>query len=94
MPVSMNPIRSYRKQHGLSQTAFGRLVGLPQTTVSSYESGVRNPSHRTAKRIHDKTNGELPIHALLPDIFANSYVQAHDLRQPITQKEVESTEVV
>lgn len=67
----MNPIRAYREQRGLSQAAFGRLVGIPQTTIASYETGARNPSHRTAKRIHAQTHGGLPVHALRPDIFGD-----------------------
>ena len=37
-------IRALRKSLGLTQTEFGRRVGVKGNTVTGYESGLRNPS--------------------------------------------------
>ena len=83
----MNAIRSYRKQHRLSQAAFGRLVGLPQTTIASYESGARRPRPKIAKQIYAKTGGEISVYALRPDIYGNHYAPI-PAPQPATGQEV------
>lgn len=41
----------YRTQHGLTQTAFGRLVGLRQPHVARLESGEHAPSLSTLARL-------------------------------------------
>lgn len=74
----MNIIRSYRERHGLSQAQFGQLVGVRQTAVSNYEQGIRAPHFRVAKRISDKTHGEVSIHALRPDVFGPAPSPLHD----------------
>jgi len=45
------------------------MVGIPQTTIASYESGARNPRPKIAKQIHARTGGEIPVHDLRPDIY-------------------------
>lgn len=69
MLVVMNAIRAYRKHLGMSQFTFGKLVGIPQTTISSYEQGIRSPSHHVVKRIEAATNGRLTRYQLRPDVF-------------------------
>lgn len=41
----------YRTEHGLTQTAFGRLVGLRQPHVARLESGEHEPSLSTLARL-------------------------------------------
>lgn len=41
----------YRSEHGLSQTAFGRLVGMRQPHVARLESGEHEPSLATLVRL-------------------------------------------
>lgn len=41
----------YRAEHGLSQTAFGRLVGMRQPHVARLEAGEHEPSLSTLVRL-------------------------------------------
>jgi DNA-binding XRE family transcriptional regulator len=41
----------YRNEHGLTQTAFGRLVGMRQPHVARLESGEHEPSLSTLVRL-------------------------------------------
>ena len=41
----------YRTEHGLTQTAFGRLVGIRQPHVARLESGDHEPSMSTLVRL-------------------------------------------
>lgn len=41
----------YRTEHGLSQSAFGRLVGMRQPHVARLESGEHEPSLSTLVRL-------------------------------------------
>ena len=45
----------------LTQTEFGRLVGMPQSTIARIESGKQAPSVATLKRIAKATGTELVI---------------------------------
>ncbi|MEX1333901.1 MAG: helix-turn-helix transcriptional regulator [Candidatus Limnocylindrales bacterium] len=45
----------------MTQTEFGRLVGVPQSTVARLESGRQAPSVATLKRIAKATGTELVI---------------------------------
>jgi transcriptional regulator with XRE-family HTH domain len=45
----------------MTQTEFGRLLGVPQSTVARLESGKQAPSVATLKRIADATDTELVI---------------------------------
>ncbi len=45
----------------MTQTDFGRLVGMPQSTVARLESGKQAPSVATLKRIAKATGAELVI---------------------------------
>jgi len=48
--VAIRVIR-YRTEHGLTQTAFGRLVGMRQPHVARLESGEHEPSLTTLTRL-------------------------------------------
>jgi len=48
--VAIRVIR-YRAEHGLTQTAFGRLVGMRQPHVARLESGDHEPSVSTLARL-------------------------------------------
>lgn len=41
----------YRTEHGLTQTAFGRLVGMPQPHVARLEAGEHEPSLSTLVKL-------------------------------------------
>ncbi len=44
-------VLAYRTEHGLTQTAFGRLVGMRQPHVARLESGEHEPSLTTLGRL-------------------------------------------
>jgi DNA-binding XRE family transcriptional regulator len=44
-------IKNYRCEYGLSQDAFGRLVGIPRSTIEHYEKEGRIPRFPRAMRI-------------------------------------------
>ncbi len=48
--VAIRVIR-YRTEHNLTQTAFGRLVGMRQPHVARLESGEHEPSLSTLLRL-------------------------------------------
>jgi transcriptional regulator with XRE-family HTH domain len=54
-------IGGLRADLDMTQTEFGRLVGVPQSTVARLESGQQNPSVGTLKRIAAASNTELVI---------------------------------
>ena len=41
----------YRTEHELTQTAFGRLVGMPQSHVARLEAGEHEPSLATLVKL-------------------------------------------
>ena len=54
-------IGSLRAHLEMTQTEFGRLIGVPQSTIARLESGRQAPSVATLKRIAKATGSELVI---------------------------------
>ncbi|MEA2026056.1 MAG: helix-turn-helix transcriptional regulator [Chloroflexota bacterium] len=54
-------IAGLRGQRDMTQTEFGKLVGIPQSTVARLESGQQNPSVGMLKRIAEATGTELVV---------------------------------
>ena len=54
-------IGGLRADLDMTQTEFGRLVGVPQSTVARLESGKQAPSVATLQRIARATDSELVI---------------------------------
>jgi len=54
-------ISGLRAERDMTQTEFGRLIGVPQSTVARLESGTQAPSVATLKRIAKATDTELVI---------------------------------
>lgn len=54
-------IAGLRGQREMTQTEFGELVGVPQSTIARLESGRQNPSVGMLKRIAQATGTELVI---------------------------------
>ena len=54
-------IGGLRADLDMTQTEFGRLIGIPQSTVARLESGRQAPSVATLKRIAKATGTELVI---------------------------------
>lgn len=54
-------IGDLRVDRDMTQTEFGELVGVPQSTIARLESGRQNPSAGMLKRIAQATGTELVI---------------------------------
>ena len=54
-------IAALRADLEMTQTEFGQLVGVPQSTVARLESGQQNPSVGMLKRIAKATGTEVVI---------------------------------
>ena len=54
-------IGGLRADLDLTQTEFGHLIGVPQSTIARLESGKQAPSVATLKRIAKATDTELVI---------------------------------
>lgn len=57
-------IASYREQHGLSQAAFGELVGASRWTINRIENGERTPSSALVRRVIEATHGKITANDL------------------------------
>jgi transcriptional regulator with XRE-family HTH domain len=51
----------YRAAHGLTQTALGRQLGMPQAQVSRIEAGDHTPSLETLQRLCDALALEIDL---------------------------------
>ena len=47
----MTAIYKYRKESGLTQRELGEIVGVAQSTMAQYETGVRKPDIITLKKL-------------------------------------------
>jgi len=54
-------VGTVRADLDMTQTEFGRLVGVPQSTVARLESGQQNPSVGMLQRIAKATGTELVV---------------------------------
>lgn len=58
---------SARTRLGLTQTAFARLLGIAQPTLSAYESGRRQPTLPTLLRLLGRAGFELRFEVVEQD---------------------------
>jgi hypothetical protein len=54
-------LRDARRQAGLTQAQLATRAGVPQSVVSAYENGRRQPSLATLRRLVDATGGTLAV---------------------------------
>jgi len=54
-------VGTVRADLDMTQTEFGRLIGVPQSTIARLESGQQNPSVGMLRRIAKATDMELAI---------------------------------
>lgn len=47
----MKQMKTYREKKGMSQTELAKAVGISQSEISSYESGVKSPRVNVALAI-------------------------------------------
>jgi DNA-binding XRE family transcriptional regulator len=65
--VAMRVI-GYRIEHGLSQTALARLLGMHQPAIARLEAGDHEPSLATLSRLARALGVEFHIN-ITPDVF-------------------------
>lgn len=70
---SGNVIKELRKQMGLTQQEFGKLIGVSNSAVANYEKGYRAPLQNTLFRIADVCN--VSINTLFPDVKSTSLIE-------------------
>ena len=51
----------YRNEHGLTQTALGKRIGMPQAQISRIEAGGHTPSLDTLLRLADALGLEIDL---------------------------------
>jgi len=44
-------LRSLRLEQGLTQKALGEIIGIAESTISHYETGIRNPDNATLLKL-------------------------------------------
>lgn len=65
-----HPLEAYRKANGLSQEAFGALIGVQKAAISKVENG-QTPSPEMALAIHKVTNGTVSRRILRADLWGD-----------------------
>lgn len=61
-----HPLKKFRKDHGLTQEAFAKEVGVWGVTVSRWETGARKIDDEYLPRVIERTG--LPLAVLRPDL--------------------------
>ena len=64
-----NAITTYLNEKGMTAAAFADLIGVKKGAVSKWRKG-QGPSIELAKRIDERTNGELRKEVLRPDVWS------------------------
>ena len=54
-------VLKYRAEHGLTQTALGKLIGVPQSQIARIEDGEHTPSLPTMVKVCDALGLELTL---------------------------------
>lgn len=49
----MNRIQEIRKKNGMTQVQLAKLLGIPQSTMSTYETGRHEPDNEMLKNLAD-----------------------------------------
>lgn len=63
-------LEQWLQQQRVSAAAFGRDIGVSRSHVKRLLSGERVPSPTLAIRIEQATHGQVPRHALRPDLWS------------------------
>lgn len=56
-----NRLTAYRADHGLTQTALGRLLGVSQPAIARLEAGEHLPSLQTLLKLAETLNLEIRV---------------------------------
>lgn len=63
--MKLHPIRRYCRERGLTQVEFADLVGLSESFICDMIAGRKWPSYPVARRISQRTRGDIGIGDLL-----------------------------
>lgn len=74
-----NRLKELRKELGLTQEELGKQVGMPNNTLSQYETGKREPKLETWQKLADFFN--VPVDYLLGFSKDRSTLTIDDLNQ-------------
>ena len=75
----------YRIEHGLTQTALGRRLGMPQPAVARLEAGDHVPSLETLVRLADALDIEFLVD-IKPPRRASSWVSPEAERAEVVER--------
>ena len=80
-----NRLVAYRLEHGLTQTALGRRLGMPQPAVARLEAGDHVPSLETLVRLADALDIEFLVD-IKPPRRASSWVSPEAERAEVVER--------
>jgi transcriptional regulator with XRE-family HTH domain len=66
-----NRLIAYRAEHGLTQTALGRLLGMPQSAIARLEAGEHLPSLQSLLRLTETLGLEIVVSMTPPEQDGN-----------------------
>jgi len=72
-----------RRRAGLTQAELARRAGTSQPVVSAYERGLRDPSHRTLRRLVEAAGARLRVDAMptpMSDLPPPATIEEHGRR--------------
>ncbi len=78
-------VLAYRVEHGLSQTAMGKLLGMPQPAIARIESGEHVPTIDTLVRLSDGLGIEFSLNIVPPSKEA-ALVSDEVQRAPVVEE--------
>ena len=71
-----NRLILYRADHGLTQTALGRLLGMPQSAIGRLETGDHLPTLQTLLKLSEVLEVEILVTMVPPGQRGNGSTQA------------------
>ncbi len=78
-------VLSYRAEHGLSQTALGRSLGISQPAVARIESGEHLPTIDTLVRLSDGLGIEFSLN-IVPPSKQGELISDHAEHAPVVEE--------
>lgn len=72
--LASEALKEARRRRGLSQRALARLVGVPQSTISEIEAGLRQPTFPVLGRILDRMGRPVDLLLVAEERFSATSV--------------------
>lgn len=72
--LASEALKEARRRRGLSQRALARLAGVPQSTISEIEAGLRQPTLPVLGRILDRMGRPVDLRLVAQDRFSANVV--------------------